>query len=99
MPMSRNLKAYFGEDPAQYAERSAQAGLVEAKIPLLLAGAEFDPVDLEKQDSALRQALCAVRRCPRLIFLPRHNHMSEVYAINTRDALLTKAISDFVKAH
>jgi acetyl esterase/lipase len=99
MPMSRNLKAYYGDDPTQYPERSAQAGLLETKIPLLLAGAEFDPANLEKQDNALRQALCAARRCPRFIFLPRHNHMSEVYAINTRDALLTKTISDFIKAH
>jgi acetyl esterase/lipase len=99
MPMSRNLKAYYGEDPAPYPERSAQTGLLEAKIPLLLAGAQFDPADLEKQGNALRQVLCAARRCPRFIFLPRHNHMSEVYAINTRDTLLTKTISDFIKAH
>lgn len=99
MPMSRNLKAYYGDDPERYAERSAQAGLVEAKIPLLLAGAEFDPVDFEKQGNALKEALCAVPQCPRLIFLPRHNHMSEVYAINSKDTLLAKAISDFIKAH
>jgi acetyl esterase/lipase len=99
MPMSRNLKLYYGDDPEHYPERSAQAGLVEAKIPLLLAWAEFDPVDLEKQGSALRQALCAAQRCPRWIFLPRHNHLSEVYAINTKDTLLARAISDFIKAH
>jgi acetyl esterase/lipase len=99
MPMSRNFKAYYGDDPARYPERSAQAGLVETKIPLLLAGAEFDPVDLEKQGNALRQALCAARQCPRLVLLPRHNHMSEVYAINTKDTLLARAISDFIKAN
>jgi acetyl esterase/lipase len=99
IPMNRNLKAYYGEDPEHYAERSAQAGLLEAKIPLLLAGAEFDPTDFEKQGNALREALCAARHCPRFTFLPRHNHMSEVYAINTKDTLLARAISDFIKAH
>jgi acetyl esterase/lipase len=99
MPMSRNLKAYYGGDPEHYPERSAQAGLVEAKIPLLLASAEFDPVDFEKQYNALRDALCAAEQCPRLVFLSRHNHMSEVYAINTKDTLLARAISDFIKAH
>lgn len=99
MPMSRNLKAYYGDDPDHYAERSAQTGLVEAKIPLLLADAEFDPVDLEKQGSALKEALCAARQCPRFILLPGHNHLSEVYAINTKDVLLARAISDFIKAH
>jgi triacylglycerol lipase len=99
MPISPSLKAYFGNDPEHYSERSSQAGFVDAKIPLLLAGAEFDPIDLEKQGNALTRALCAARQCPRFIFLPKHNHLSEVYAINTKDVLLTKAISDFIKAH
>ena len=99
IPMSRNLKAYYGDDPEHYAERSAQAGLAEAKTPLLLAGAEFDPADFEKQNNALKEALCAARQCPRFVFLPRHNHMSEVYAINTKDTLLARAILDFIKAH
>jgi triacylglycerol lipase len=30
--------------------------------------------------------------------LPQHNHMSEVYAINTADTRLTDAILNFVKA-
>jgi triacylglycerol lipase len=99
MPMGRNLKAYYGDDPERYPERSAQAGLAEAKVPLLLAGAEFDPLDLEKQGNVLKEALCAARRCARFVFLPKHNHLSEVYAINTQDVLLTRAISDFIKAH
>ena len=99
MPIGADLKAYYGDNPERYAERSAQAGLVEANIPLLLAGAEFDPANLEKQGDALKEALCAAKRCPRFVFLPRHNHISEVYAINTKDELLTKAISDFVKGH
>jgi acetyl esterase/lipase len=99
IPMRRNLRAYYGDDPGRYPARSALAGLAAAKIPLLLAGAELDPVDLEKQGTALKEARCAARRCPRFVFLPRHNHLSEVYAINTKDALLTKAISDFIKAH
>jgi acetyl esterase/lipase len=99
IPVSENLKAYYGDDPEHYSERSAQAGLVEAKTPLLLADAEFDSTDLEKQATALRDALCAARQCPRFILLPGHNHMSEVYAINTQDTLLARAISGFIKAH
>jgi len=34
-----------------------------------------------------------------LLFCREHNHMSEVYAINTKDTLLARAISDFIKAH
>jgi len=99
MPSNPDLRAYYGDDPQHYAERSAQAGLVETKVPLLLVGAEFDPVDLEKQGNALTKAICAVRQCPRFVFLPKHNHVSEVYAVNTQDTLLTTAIAAFIKAH
>jgi acetyl esterase/lipase len=99
MPKSPNLQAYYGDDPGQYRERSAQAGLAETKVPLLLVGAEFDPFDLEKQSNALKESLCATRQCPRFLLLPKHNHVSEVYAINTKDELLTKTISDFIKAN
>lgn len=99
MPTRRNLQAYYGDDPRRYPERSALAGLAASKIPLLLVVAEFDPVDFEKQGNALKEALCAARRCPRFVSLPRHNHLSEVYAINTKDTLLTRAVSDFIKAH
>jgi len=98
-PMGANLKAYYGDDPEEYPTRSAKAGLVAAKIPLLLAHAELDPPAFEAQSTALKDALCAAHQCPRLLFLPGHNHVSEVYAVNTKDVLLTRAISDFIKAH
>ena len=35
--------AYFGSDPSRYAERSSLQGLLETKIPLMVAAAELDP--------------------------------------------------------
>jgi acetyl esterase/lipase len=98
MPLDPGLRAYYGGDPERYPERSAAAGLAESKVPLLLAAAEFDPVALEQQSTALKETLCAAKRCPRFIPLPKHNHLSEIYAINTKDTLLARSISDFIKA-
>jgi acetyl esterase/lipase len=99
IPVSANLQAYYGGDPEQYAARSAVPGIVRTKIPLLVADAEFDPAEYDKQTSGLRTALCAIRLCPRYVFMARHNHFSEIYSINTGDMLLSRAISDFIKAH
>jgi triacylglycerol lipase len=38
-----------------------------------------------------------VDRCPRLVALARHSHMSEVYAINTDDTALSGPLLAFVK--
>ena len=57
-----------------------------------------------KGDAFLRQfglvkaTACKGRNgCVRSLVLPRHDHMSEVYAINTADTLLTDEILDFVR--
>jgi acetyl esterase/lipase len=92
-------KAYFGEDPARYAERSSIKGLVATKIPLMIVTAEFDaPVFLRQFDLVKAAACEGPNGCIRSLVLPRHNHMSEVYSINTSDTLLTDQILDFVKA-
>ena len=43
------------------------------------------------------QALCKANRCASLLQLPKHSHMSEVYAINTKDQVLSDQIVAFVK--
>ena len=93
-------KAYFGDDPARYAERSSIKGLVATKIPLMIVAAEFDaPVFLGQFDLAKAAACEGPNGCIRSVVLPRHNHMSEVYSINTSDTLLTDQILDFVKTN
>ena len=91
-------KAYFGEDAARYAERSSLAGLVAAPIPLMVAYAELDPPVFQQQANLLNEALCKVDRCPRLVALAKHSHMSEVYAINTDDTVLSGPLLGFLKA-
>jgi len=90
-------RSYFGEDASQYAERSSLAGLARTSIPLMVAHAEFDPIFLIAQAKRLEATLCEAGRCPRVVALGKHNHMSEVYAINTKDTTLTDQILAFVR--
>lgn len=90
--------AYFGSDPARYAERSSLKGLVESKTPLMITAAELDPPRFVEQYEMAKQTICkSARGCARTFMLPQHSHMSEVYAINTADNRLTDRILEFVK--
>ena len=91
-------KAYFGNDPARYAERSSIEGLVATKIPLMIVTAEFDAPVFLQQFGLLKEAACeGPNGCIRSVVLPRHDHMSQVYSINTADTRLTDQILDFAK--
>jgi acetyl esterase/lipase len=90
---------YFGSDPSRYAERSPLRGLVESRTPLMIAAAELDPPRFIEQYELVKQAACKrATGCARTYMLPQHNHMSEVYAINTGDTRLTDEILEFVQA-
>jgi triacylglycerol lipase len=64
----------------------------------MLVYAELDPPSFIEQAKLLNEALCKAGRCPRLVQLPKHNHMSQVYAINTPDTDLSDEIVAFVKS-
>jgi triacylglycerol lipase len=92
-------RAYFGTDPALYAERSSLPGLLKTKIPFMIAAAELDPPRFVEQLDLLKDSLCKSEHgCVRSILLPQHSHMSEVYSINTADTRLSDQILDFVKS-
>lgn len=95
--LASTAKAYFGEDPAHYAGQSSMHGLIKTKLPILTVVAEFDPPETVQQANRLNQLACKAHRCLRSLVLPKHNHMSEVYSINTADTRLTKTILDFIK--
>jgi len=97
MPPDAGPSAYYGSDPAHYAERSSVAGLRQTKTPLMIAAAELDPPGFVDQFNRLKDARCkAAGGCAHAILLPQHSHMSEVYAINTSDDRLTREILEFV---
>ena len=90
-------KAYFGDDDAKRAEASTMALLPETRIRLLVAYGELDPAQFIEQSKLMGAALCKANRCSSLLVLPKHSHMSEVYAINTKDRVLSDEIAAFVK--
>jgi acetyl esterase/lipase len=90
-------KAYFGEEEAKRAEASTLALLPETRIRLMVVYGELDPAQFIEQSKLMGDALCKVNRCSSLLRLPKHSHMSEVYAINTKDRVLSDEIAAFVK--
>jgi len=96
-PAAANQKAYFGDDAAQVAARSALPGLQESSIPLLLATAELDPPEFRQQQAAMTAALCRKGRCPATLDQKSHAHMSEIYALGTADVELSNALLQFVR--
>ncbi len=89
-------RAYFGA-MAGSADVSSWPGLLATPVPLLVAYAELDPPRFVSQARLLNDALCERKRCPRLVYLPGHSHMSEMYAVNTRDTSLSAPVLDFVE--
>jgi len=90
-------EAYFG-GRAGTAEVSSLSGLLKTRVPLMVAYGEIDPPPFIEQAKLLNEALCAQGRCPRLVYLPGHSHMSEVYAVNTDDRSLSGPVLQFAAA-
>ncbi len=90
-------KAYFGEDAAKPNEASTLALLPETRARLMIVYGELDPPNFVEQAKLMGETLCKANRCSSLLRLPKHSHMSEVYAINTADHVLTDPILVFVK--
>ena len=93
-----DYRAYYGADPARYAEQSSLPGLLTTRIPLMMVAAELDPTGFVHQFDMLKRASCErASGCMRAVMLPQHSHMSEVYSINTADARLASEIVNFTK--
>lgn len=58
--------------------------------------AELDPPRFVQQAKQLDAVLCASGRCPLTIRLASHSHLSEIYAINTKDTELMDAVFSFI---
>jgi len=93
------FRQYHGQDAAQYAGRSPLPGLLETRVPVLYAVAQYDTPDFNRQADIMKDALCRAGRCPRFLMLTNHSHMSEIYSVNTADVGLTDEILAFVRAH
>jgi triacylglycerol lipase len=92
-----NVAAYFGKDELQYAERSPITHVAQSKVPLFLATAEWDPPFLFSPTLELAAEVCRRDgKCPRMIWLKGHNHISEMASFDTADHELGDAILDWM---
>jgi acetyl esterase len=96
-PNSKNMQAYFGSDPAQYADRSALTHIGAAKVPAFVVIAQYDNPGLDVSGAELYAALCKRdKACPRFTRMVLHNHLSMVHHFNTADEALGREVLDFM---
>jgi acetyl esterase len=96
-PDPRN-EAYFGTDFEAYRAMST-VDLIDADpFPLAISYAELDPVQMQAQAGELFARLVTRHGfAPRIQVIRDHNHLSQVYAINTGDDALAGPMLDFVR--
>lgn len=91
-------KAYFGDDPSKYEERSAFPGIVRIEMPILLAWSTRDPPRLITQGEALKTFLCNVpAHCPRTRVLPNRDGLSSAFAPDDSSASLAGSTLEMIR--
>ncbi len=96
-PDPRN-EAYFGTDFAAWRAMSTVALVDAAPFPLAISYAELDPVQMQAQAGELFATLVTRHGfSPRISVVPNHNHLSQVYSINTGDEALAGRLLAFVR--
>ena len=97
-PDPRN-EAYFGTDFAAYRAMSTVALIDAAPFPLAITSAELDPIQMQAQAGELFARLVTRHGFqPRVGVIANHNHLSQVYAINSGDDSLAGPLLRFVRA-
>jgi acetyl esterase len=96
-PDPRN-EAYFGPDFANYRAMSTVAQIDAAPFPLAISYAELDPVQMQAQAGELFARLVTRHGFqPNISVVPGHNHLSQVYSINSGDEALAGRMLAFVR--
>ena len=92
--------AYFGTDYARYPEVSTAAALGTTLTPCLFTVSEFDPQLFQRQAAAVVAARAAATgRCPELLYLVGHNHVSSVMQLTAPTDSLGPRLAEFVRRH
>jgi acetyl esterase len=98
-PDPRN-EAYFGSDFARYGQMST-VEIIDAPpaAPLLITYAELDLLGMQVQAGELFARLVTHHGySPQLRVIPGHNHLTQVYAVNTGDESLSAPLLEFLRA-
>jgi triacylglycerol lipase len=98
-PDPRN-EAYFGSDFERYRQMST-VELIDAppSAPLLITYAELDLLGMQVQAGELFARLVTHHGySPQLRVIRGHNHLTQVYAVNTGDESLSAPLLEFLRA-
>ena len=95
-PLDERDTAYYGA-AEQYPARWPRDAVVDTQLPLLIAGAEFDPPRFQAELSGLLAARLAKHgQLPRAFFGSGHNHFSLAYHLGGSDTRLADEILAFL---
>ena len=101
--LAPNAIAYFGTAPDAAANGSALPGIAKSGIPIMFVISEYDPAPFHLSAKKLTDALFAeTGTMPNLLFLPRHNHITQIAQLNaadTGDTLLSDRLREFINVH
>jgi len=80
---SAPVKAYIGDDPAKYKERSIFPGILFTESPILLAWSEKDTDHVVTESEELKSLMCEARRgaCPQHALLPSGGSLASVIEV------------------
>jgi acetyl esterase/lipase len=97
-PDPRN-EAYFGTDFTRYPAMSVVEQIDSAPFPLMITYAELDLMQMQVQAGELFARLVTHHGfSPELRVIRGHNHLTQVYAVNTGDESLTAPVLEFLRA-
>ena len=96
-PNANGVRAYWGDDPARYDERSPVTWAGECRLPVMIAIAEHENPYLDVYCAELFHRLSVARkRSPRFLRLARHNHISLVAHFDSGEETLGPEILEFM---
>ncbi len=97
-PDPRN-ELYFGSDFERYPSMSVALLIDSDPFPLLITYAEFDLLQMQVQAGELFARLVSHHRfAPELHVIRGHNHLTQVYSINTGDTSLSAPVLRFLRS-
>jgi acetyl esterase/lipase len=97
-PDPRN-EAYFGSDFSRYPAMSTVELIDAAPFPLLITYAELDMPQMQVQAGELFARLVTRHGFqPELAVIAGHNHLTQIYSVNTGDDSLITPLLKFVRA-
>lgn len=91
-------RAYYGADPARYAEASCVAGLLETQVPLCFTISEFDPSEFQKEAARLAGRWGEAKGAyPEMHFLVGHNHLTPAQSLGSPEKEVEDLVAEFVR--